>query len=35
MPAIRQKYGFHLIAILTVIVWGTTFVSTKVLINHG
>lgn len=30
-----NSYKFHLIAILTVIVWGTTFVSTKILINHG
>lgn len=26
---------YHLIAILTVIVWGVTFVSTKILINQG
>lgn len=30
-----RKYWFHVAAILTVVVWGTTFVSTKVLINHG
>lgn len=30
------KHGYyHLIAILTVAVWGLTFISTKVLINHG
>lgn len=30
-----SKYWYHFIAIFTVIVWGTTFVSTKVLINNG
>lgn len=30
-----KRYWYHLIAIFTVIVWGTTFVSTKVLINNG
>ncbi|WP_029903126.1 DMT family transporter [Prevotella sp. 10(H)] len=30
-----KRYWFHIIAILTVIVWGTTFVSTKVLIEYG
>ena len=30
------KHGYyHLIAILTVAIWGLTFISTKVLINHG
>lgn len=30
------KHGYyHLIAILTVSIWGLTFISTKVLINHG
>lgn len=28
-------YWYHIIAIVTVIIWGTTFVSTKVLINYG
>jgi len=31
----KKNYWFHLIAILTVIVWGTTYISTKVLIGHG
>lgn len=31
----NKVYWYHLIAILTVIIWGTTFVSTKVLINRG
>ena len=26
---------YHLLAILTVLVWGTTFVSTKILLDHG
>lgn len=30
-----SKYWYHLITIFTIIVWGTTFVSTKVLINNG
>ena len=29
------NYWFHILAIITVIIWGTTFVSTKVLINNG
>lgn len=29
------KYKYHLIAILTVMIWGITFVSTKVLITNG
>lgn len=33
--AISKHYWYHTIAILTVIVWGTTFVSTKVLIGYG
>ena len=29
------KHGYyHLIAILVVAIWGLTFISTKVLINH-
>lgn len=31
----KATIGFHLLAAITVIIWGTTFVSTKVLINHG
>ncbi len=31
----KSKYLYHFIAIFTIIVWGTTFVSTKVLINYG
>ncbi len=30
-----KTYWYHLIAIVTVIIWGTTFVSTKVLISYG
>lgn len=33
--AFSKRYWYHTIAILTVIVWGTTFVSTKVLIAYG
>lgn len=35
MSANRREYIYHLAAILTVAVWGTTFVSTKVLITNG
>lgn len=32
----KLKHGYyHLIAILTVVIWGLTFIATKVLINHG
>ncbi|WP_291528923.1 DMT family transporter [Bacteroides sp. UBA939] len=31
----KKNYIYHLIAILTVGVWGLTFISTKVLINNG
>ena len=30
-----QNAKYHILAILTVAVWGTTFISTKVLINNG
>lgn len=33
--SLLKTYGGHLMAILTVMIWGTTFVSTKVLINNG
>ncbi|MDD4515352.1 DMT family transporter [Massilibacteroides sp.] len=32
---LSKTYGGHLMAILTVVIWGTTFVSTKVLINNS
>jgi len=31
----NKPYWFHLMAILTVIIWGTTYISTKVLIENG
>lgn len=31
----KSKYWYHIIALFSIVVWGTTFVSTKVLINHG
>lgn len=31
----KFKIGFHLLAIMTVAIWGVTFVSTKLLINNG
>ena len=30
-----KSYVYHLVALFTIGVWGTTFVSTKVLLNHG
>ncbi|MDU1890256.1 MAG: DMT family transporter [Dysgonomonas sp.] len=30
-----HKYWYHLLAVFTIAVWGTTFVSTKVLIGYG
>ena len=35
MNATKSKLIFHLIAIATVAIWGTTFVSTKILIQYG
>ena len=35
MTASNKMYRYHFLAILTVIIWGTTFVSTKVLIGNG
>ncbi len=36
MPSATPKnIGYHLLALLTVSVWGTTFISTKVLIENG
>ncbi|MEG1649675.1 MAG: DMT family transporter [Rikenellaceae bacterium] len=31
----NKKYLYHFLAILTSTIWGTTFVSTKVLMTHG
>lgn len=31
----KPSVWFHLMAVVTVAIWGTTFVSTKVLIGHG
>lgn len=35
MNVTKLKFGYHLMAIITVAIWGTTFVSTKILIRHG
>ena len=35
MNVIKSKFVYHLMAIITVAIWGTTFVSTKILIQHG
>lgn len=31
----RPSVGYHILALVTIFVWGTTFVSTKVLLTHG
>ena len=35
MNVIKSRFVYHLMAIITVAIWGTTFVSTKILIQHG
>ena len=30
-----RRIGYHLLAILTIAIWGVTFVNTKVLLQHG
>ncbi|GHV67881.1 membrane protein [Bacteroidia bacterium] len=30
-----KKGGFHIVALLVVAIWGSTFVSTKILLNYG
>lgn len=35
MSASRNSLGYHVLALATILVWGTTFASTKVLLNHG
>ena len=35
MPTTHLYHLYHLVAFLTVAIWGTTFVSTKVLMLHG
>lgn len=35
MSTTRPLVGYHILALVTIAVWGTTFVSTKVLLAHG
>ncbi len=35
MPNRRISAGYHVLALVTILVWGTTFASTKVLLTHG
>lgn len=35
MSTTRPSVGYHILALATIAVWGTTFVSTKVLLAHG
>lgn len=34
MPS-ATRFWYHVMAIVTIVIWGITFISTKVLINHG
>ena len=35
MQTSRPSVGYHILALVTILVWGTTFASTKVLLMHG
>lgn len=35
MSTTRPSVGYHILALATIFVWGTTFVSTKVLLSYG
>ena len=35
MSTSRTTWGYHVLALVTILVWGTTFASTKVLLTHG
>lgn len=35
MTVSRTSWGYHILALVTILVWGTTFASTKVLLTHG
>ena len=35
MSTSRVSLGYHVLALAAILVWGTTFASTKVLLNHG
>ena len=35
MSTSRHPVGYHILALATILVWGTTFASTKVLLTHG
>lgn len=35
MNAQKNNFAYHLLALGIVVIWGTTFVSSKVLLNHG
>ena len=35
MTTSRSSAGYHILALATILVWGTTFTSTKVLLTHG
>lgn len=35
MPLFQNNARYHLLALLATVIWGTTFVSTKILLSHG
>ena len=35
MSTRRPSVGYHILALATILVWGTTFASTKILLTHG
>ena len=35
MNITKKLWIYHVMAIVTVVVWGTTFVSTKILLTYG
>lgn len=35
MQTSRPSVGYHILALVTILVWGTTFASTKILLMHG
>ena len=32
---LRRSWPYHLLGIIVVLIWGVTFVNTKVLLQHG
>lgn len=32
---LKRSWPYHLLGIMVVLIWGVTFVNSKVLLNHG